>query len=390
MTRGVPRPHAAGYGWLRLLPVLAAIGYVGLLHTPEIEPSIWDWGIALASGSLVVAGGRYPLTVTAVQSGMLALAVAVAPMAPGMVQILAGVALAELAFRRSGLPVYVGTTLLLAASAWNHFPGYTLAANVMITVLEVALPLLLGSYLRSARELARAAEQRAVDAELSREREATAARATERAAVARELHDVVAHHVAAIVLRVGVVRHVVPSADARITEALEDVHAIGGQALDDLRGLVTALRDPGSVGAHGLLTGSDLSAALDMVVARTRQAGVEVAAKVEPGAVEGLGTAHRHAVLRLVQEGLTNVLKHAGPGASATVDIGREPGSLRVAISDGGGATVPAAGSGGHGLLVMRERVELLDGSLRAGPSGSGWALRADLPQETAVAEPAW
>jgi signal transduction histidine kinase len=377
------RAPVVGYGWVRLLPMGGAIGFVALLHVPQAEPSGWDWLFAVASAALVPAGGRLPVHVALAQCLLLALAVpASAEIGGGVAQILTCVALGEVALRRPGAKTWWSAAAVGAATACSYFPLYSFAANLLIVVLDVGLPLLLGSFLRSLRELASQAERRAQEAEQNRAWETKAARAAERAAVARELHDVVAHHVSSIVLRVGVVRHVVPSVDPRLDDALEDVHAIGGQALADLRSLVSVLRDPDTVGEPVLLTASGLSAELDTVVERTRQAGAQVATAVDDRAVDGLDTAHRHAVLRLVQEGLTNVLKHAGPGASARLMICRDDDArVRVEVSDDGGGAGPVGGADpGHGLIVMRERLELLGGELHVGPSGTGWRLRAVLP----------
>lgn len=382
------RTPLRGYGWVRLLPMAGAVGFLALLHIPGYGPTAWDWPFAVASAALVPAGGRRPFTVTAAQSALFTLApLAGTVMAPDIVRILACTALGELALRRSGAPTWWGAALVGAAGTANFFPHYPLAGNLLAVALNVGLPLLLGSYLRSQRRLARQAEERAAEAERRRVLEATAARAAERAAVARELHDVVAHHVASIVLRVGVVRHVVPSADARIDEVLKDVHTIGGQALADLRRLVAVLRDPKTVGEPALLSATGLTTALSDIVERTRQAGVRVDTAVDADTVERLGTEHRHAVLRLVQEGLTNVLKHAGHGARARLLLGDDGhGRVRVEVCDDGGSGSARLAEPGHGLLVMRERVELLGGRLEAEPLSpdrnptAGWALRAVLP----------
>lgn len=394
LNRESLRAPVVGYGWVRLLPMAVAVGFVALLHVPQTEPSGWDWLIAVASAGLVTAGGRVPVTVALGQCGLLAAAVpASAMIGGGVAQILACVALGEVALKCPARKTWWSAAAVGAASGLSYFPHYSLAANLLIVLLDVGLPLLLGSFLRSLRALAAQAEQRAREAERNRAWETRMARAAERAAVARELHDVVAHHVAAVVLRVGVVRHVVPSADPRIDEALKDVHTIGGQALTDLRRLVSVLRDPHSVGEPVLLTASGLSAELSTVVERTRQAGVSVETAVDAETVDRLDTAHRHAVLRLVQEGLTNVLKHGGPGARAQLVLRREgDGRVGVEVTDDGGTTaVRGAGESepGHGLLVMRERLELLGGELDVGPRGTGWTLRAVLPDTPAHDGPA-
>ena len=399
------RTLSDGYGWVRLLPIAGAAGTLLLLHIPGYGPTAWDWPFAMASAVLVPFGGRCPLLVTTAQSALLLWApFADTELAAGIVRILACVALGELALRRPGAATWWGAAGVGAACTANFFPDYPLAGNVMAVVLNVGLPLLLGSYLRSLRRLAEQAEQRAKDVERSRQLTVVAARAAERASIARELHDVVAHHVASIVLRVGVARHVLPTEDRRIDEVLEDVHTIGGQALADLRRLVTVLRDPNTVGEPTLLSAAGLVSALSDVVERTRQAGIRVDTVVDADVVERLGTVQRHAVLRLVQEGLTNVLKHAGHGVRAELLVEDDgDGQVRIEVrNDGGGSGPVQSAEPGHGLLVMRERVELLGGCLEAGPyapddragpgrrpagtgatpaAATGWALRAVLPQ---------
>ncbi|WP_051581314.1 sensor histidine kinase [Pseudonocardia acaciae] len=388
--RGTWRAPVVGYGWLRLLAAAAVVGIVGLLHTPEVHPSGWDWLFTLVSAALMFAGGRFPLAVTLLQCAVVGAGVVLTwtdaylvPLGSAVPQLLACAALGELALRRPGLPTWAGGAAVAVACAFGSYRYYPVAANALMVLLKVGFPVLLGCYVRSQRELAGQAEQRAVEAERSRAWEVTAARTAERAAIAHELHDVVAHHVAAIVLRVGVARHVANAGDPRVAEVLDDVHAIGGEALADLRRLVGMLRDPETVGDVGLLAGTDLSAALAQVLDRTRQAGLSVHPDIDEPVLGELDTVRRHAVLRVVQEGLTNVLKHAGPAATAWVTVRPRDGSeLLVEVRDdgSGAANRRPAGDPGHGLIVMRERVEVLGGGFEAGRRGSGWAVRAVLP----------
>lgn len=393
ITSHALRAHLSGLGGVRLLPLAGAAAMVHWLHVPQSAPRPADWLTAMVSAALVVVGGRRPLAVTLAQSA-LASSGAVADAlgetwgaGPGVAvaQILASVALAELALRRPPVPAWCGAVAVALASAVTVYVDYPAPAKALIVLLYAGVPLLLGSYLRSQRQLAEEAEQRARAAEQAREWEAAAARAAERSAIVRELHDVVAHHVASIVLRVGIVLHVMPpSTDPRVDEALRDVHGIGGQALADLRRLVAVLRDPQTTGEPALMSVTDIREALKDVLDRTRQAGVEVETAVDPAILERLGTAHRHTVLRLVQEGLTNALKHAGHGARARVQLeDGDDGQVVVEVSDDGGHGVAGhAAEPGHGLLVMRERVGLLGGELTVGPrAGGGWALRALVPQ---------
>jgi signal transduction histidine kinase len=231
--------------------------------------------------------------------------------------------------------------------------------------------------IRASREIARQAEQRVAV-------EANAARAGERTAIARELHDLVAHHVASMVLRVGVARHVLRDADPRVGEVFDDLHASGTTALADLRRLVAVLRNPAMVaGGSGYLPiePGALPDALAATVDRAAKTGLTVDASIDP-AVAKLDAVRGLAVLRLTQEGLTNVAKHAGPSARARFCVRMVDDAVHWEITDDGGrsADPPPRAEPGHGLAGMRERVELLGGTLTAGPEGTGWRLRTVLP----------
>jgi signal transduction histidine kinase len=238
----------------------------------------------------------------------------------------------------------------------------------------------------SARRHARQAERRA-DAEQDRRRSDTrAARADERTAIARELHDVVAHHVASIVLRVGVARHVLVDTDPRITKVLDDVHATGGAALADLRRLVTVLRDPQALPNGPAVVSVEpgsLPAALTAAVEQAELTGITVVSTIDPR-LSIVDAVRALAVLRLTQEGLTNVARHAGPAAQARLDVVMDNDALRWELTDDGGTGPTTIVEGtGHGIIGMRERVEVLGGELTAGPAGDGpgWTLRTVLPE---------
>jgi signal transduction histidine kinase len=252
-------------------------------------------------------------------------------------------------------------------------------------LIVVGLPVLLGLNVRGARELTRQAEEHAEQQRLRHESETRAARADERAAIARELHDVVTHHVASMVLRVGVARHVLPDADPRVTEVFDDVHATGGAALADLRQLVALLRDPDAARGDAGLTAiepSALPAALAAAVDRAEGTGLTVDADID-ASVGTLDAVRGLAVLRLTQEALTNVAKHAGPSSRARLTVSVVGGDLHWEVTDDGCPVAPAPErppGGGHGITGMRERVSVLGGTLDVGPSGSGWAVRTVLP----------
>jgi signal transduction histidine kinase len=225
----------------------------------------------------------------------------------------------------------------------------------------IGLPVLLGLVIRTTRELGRQQQRRI-------ESESRAARADERAAIARELHDVVAHHVASIVLRTGVARQVLPDLPPQARDVLDDVHATGSAALADLRRLVAVLRDPEGVRSDAALTAIEPSA-------------LPAALADISGPVESLDAVRGLAVLRLTQEALTNVAKHAGTSAHARLRVSVSGGDVLWEVADDGGAPSRNAPlGGGHGLTGMRERVEVLGGRLEAGPHGDGWRVATVLP----------
>ena len=261
-------------------------------------------------------------------------------------------------------------------------PPAEMAALIPGLFVVVGLPLLFGLLVRTSRELSRQAQAQAAEEQRRRESESRAARADERSAIARELHDVVAHHVASMVLRIGVARHVLPDLEPRVAEVFDDVHGTGTAALADLRRLVAVLRDP-SVRTDAALTAIEpgaLPAALEAAVETAHRAGLTVAAEIAPEA-GSLDAVRGLAVLRLTQEALTNVAKHAGPSAHAHLSVAVKNGDVTWSVSDNGGGKVPSLPSGGgHGLTGMRERVEVLGGHLKAGPSTGGWRVETTLP----------
>jgi signal transduction histidine kinase len=364
------------------LLLMLTVGYLVLLRAPASPPTTADWVLALCAVALSATGGRWPLVTTCAQSGLLMVAYQVGTHASVVVKIAAAVALFELAMRRTRWQVLVGA--LAPATVYVLHPAGGVPALLYRAAVMVGAPVLLGAYIRSVRQTAAQAQQRVAEEQRRRLSETRATRATERTAIARELHDVVAHHVASIVLRVGVARHVLPTDDPRVREVLDDVHGSGTATLAALRRLVTVLRDPEVGDTPPFVEPGELRAALDEVVQRGRQVGLDIDSSVDP-AVGGLDPVRGLAVLRLTQEGLTNVAKHAGTAARAEVSMRLTPDdAVLLEIVDDGGASSPAlptAGDApGHGLVGMRERVDLLGGTLSVGREGRGWRLSALLP----------
>ncbi len=370
------------FGLVRLPVLPAAVADVLIFDAPGRQPPAALLVFALGSAVLSLAGGFLPLTVALGQAGLVGTAGWLLHGPPVTTLVMASFALVELAVRRWGWPTLVGAGAL-AAVLVPAVPRMGLANAAYSMAWMVVVPVLVGAYLRSVWQNMRQARERAAQAERNRELSTQTARLAERTAVARELHDVVAHHVASIALRVAVARHVLPRTDPRVAEVLDDVHTAATTALADLRHLVGVLRDPGAVHADLgslLVQPEELPAVLAAVVDRGTQSGLVVDAEIDP-AVAGLDAVSGLVVLRLVQEGLTNVAKHAGPAAKARlrVEFGADR-TARVEISDDGGGAVAPAGQPGHGLAGLRERLALVGGRLEAGPADPGWRLAAEVP----------
>jgi signal transduction histidine kinase len=256
-------------------------------------------------------------------------------------------------------------------------PGAT-AENLVSVPVLFGIGWLVGYALRERTERTEAAEERARRAEQERESAARVAVAEERSRIARELHDVVAHAVSVIVLQVGAVRHRMPESAEQDREALKNVEETGRTALAEMRRLLSAMREDGEEPELAPRPGLEHLDKLVREVVRSTGLDVRVRVRGEPTALpRGLDLS----AYRIVQEGLTNSLKHSGAGeVDVTVDYG--PTELRLEVRDNGRGDHGTAGDGrGHGLLGIRERAKIFGGDMVAGPApGGGFLLRARLP----------
>jgi signal transduction histidine kinase len=373
-----------------LLLDLSGLGYLFFGTEAGHSPTGPQWVLAVIAFACALVFHRRPVFNLLAQSMLLAIAFWVID--DQMInEVGASWALLELTmWARRPRTIWLSVGLLAAVyltdaigDPWSKVPGAVFGLS-----LVVGLPLLLGMVIRTTRELGREAEERAAEEQRRHESESVAARVHERAAIARELHDVVAHHVASMVLRVGVARHVLPDVDPRVKEVFDDVHGTGTTALADLRKLVALLRDPDGVRGNAALTAiepSALPAALGAAVDTARRTGLVVEADIA-SSMGSLDAVRGLAVLRLTQEALTNVAKHAGTAARARLTVAVVDGDVRWEVADDGGGVAPAEPppGGGHGITGMRERVEVLGGHLEAGPSGGGWLVRTTLPTQVA------
>ena len=242
----------------------------------------------------------------------------------------------------------------------------------------------LGLYSGTRRAYLAELTDRAERLERERDQEVALATAAERTRIAREMHDIVAHNLTVMVTLSEAAAASVPAAPARSAELMRDVSAIGRRALTDTRSLLGVLRqNPGQEAPDALAPVPGI-AQVDELVNQVRAAGLQTTLEVS-GQVPDLPEGLQLTVYRLVQEGLTNTLKHAGPDAHATVRLRFLPKELRVEIDDDGtGRTSTARPGSGSGLLGMRERARAYGGDVAAGPGEPhGWHVSARLKLET-------
>jgi signal transduction histidine kinase len=204
----------------------------------------------------------------------------------------------------------------------------------------------------------------------------------ERMRIARELHDVVAHSIATINVQAGMAAHVFDAQPEEARAALREIRQVSKDALRDLRATLGLLRS--ATDREDERTPAPHLDQLDGLLARAEAAGIRVALTTS-GTPRALPTAVDLTTYRIVQEALTNVVRHAGPRARATISIAYRPGEIALQVVDGGpptGTPPPGAGGGGQlGLIGMRERIATIGGELWAGPrQGGGFEVRASLP----------
>ncbi|MGW4026008.1 sensor histidine kinase [Streptomyces sp. NPDC005009] len=277
--------------------------------------------------------------------------------------------------------VRTGVVAALASGIVSLVAGIDVAQPQGAPLLEMLwplVPLLLGEAVRGRRELVREYADRAERAEAEREREARRRVEQERVRIARELHDVVAHTVSAMTVQAGLALDAFDRKPEVARTAMRQVRASGKEAVRELRATVGVLRAEG-----GALTGpAPRLRELTELVKRVRTTGLEVDLRMDGGV---LPQVVELAAYRIVQEALTNVIKHSG-ARHAAVSVTRDGDRLIVEVVDDGSAT---AGPGdGFGLIGMRERAAAAGGRVEAGPvPGGGWRVRAQLPADRGAPE---
>jgi signal transduction histidine kinase len=358
---------------------VAVFGVVGTVGAAAEQPAARPlnaaaWALLLVASGALLARRRHPLAVLALTAAATVAWLAAAyPYGPAflplslavytLATVTAGTRLPALAGGVAGLLVLLVALGVADGGAWRReeLPGVLLAWLALLGV-----PLWVGVVARSRRE--RAAEQARRRAD------------DERLRVARELHDVVSHSIAMINFRAGVALHVLDRRPEQAREALTAIRQASAGALQELRATLGVLRQPaGGERSQASLPGL---AQLEELVAGVAGPGPPVAVVVDGEPAE-LPPAVDLAAYRVVQESLTNVVRHAG-AARATVRVAFGPADLVVEVTDDGAAP-PAdpygTDGGGHGIAGMRERVAALGGELQAGPGPrGGFRVRARLP----------
>jgi signal transduction histidine kinase len=389
--------------WLRARPLVADALLAGLLTVVSMLALAFTWDecdadcdpggpavwLVLATTVPLVWRRRHPLAVS----------------------LVTGMATAAYGFAHYpdlAMPIAVGGVVgMYSVAAWGSRRAALFAGGVAVVVVVVVMSLpradadvvdaafvslglagawVLGDRARVQRALAAGLQERAVRLERERAEEARRAVATERARIARELHDVVAHHVSMMVVQAEAGPVVVERDPARAAGAFEAIAATGRQALVEMRRLLGVLRGDGDGEAAPSLAPQPGLAQVPSLVEQVGRAGLRVELVVE-GPEAPLPAGVDLSAYRIVQEALTNAVKHGGPGrAEVLVRYGERELQLRIwdegRPAGGGGPPEGEAGTApGRGLLGMRERVGLFGGELRAGsgPNG-GFTVAARLP----------
>jgi signal transduction histidine kinase len=269
----------------------------------------------------------------------------------------------------------------VALVAVQRTPGRTGAVTLVINMGVVAAAWLLGHFAHNYRAYAGRLEERTAELERAREELARRAVTEERLRLARELHDVVAHAMSVIAVQSGVGAHIADTQPKEAAKALVAIEATSRAALEELRRLLGVLRQADE--PQGELAPVPGLGDLDGLLAEVAKAGLAVRLRVE-GRPAPLPAGVDLSAYRIVQEALTNVVKHAGP-ATAQVVVGYRDQEIRVEVTDDGRGAVTSVGDGrvgsGHGLIGMRERVAAFGGDLEVGPRpGGGFRVAARLP----------
>ncbi|MBW6433428.1 sensor histidine kinase [Actinoplanes hulinensis] len=358
--------------------------------------SIWDAVIGVSMAAALILRRYAPVRVFTVVTVLASVQVLLASAVPAAYDVALLVAMLAVvthsrdqrAVHLSGVVVAFGVFVVALVRIDDSWSGsvfdYPYLAEHVAALAGCGALWLIAYVLRTNRERGVVLAERAATAERERDHLARLAAADERAFIARELHDVVAHSLAVMIAQTDGARYVIDSDTERAREAMRTVADTGREALDDMHRIVAVLRgaggeeeDPEDRRRRGL-------GQLGTVVERARSAGLDVETRFN-GDVGRLSAADELTVFRIVQESLTNVLRHAGTGTRVVVTLSVDRGRAVLEVGDDGALRSMTSG-GGNGLLGMRERVAVHGGEFSAGPGADGgWLVRAMIPVKEAA-----
>jgi len=336
--------------------------------------------VLLALGPLaLVARRRWPLGVLAVVEAVsLAYSARTYPEGgTGLTVFVALYTVAAMERRRLVVPAAAVTVALAVVTEVTFYRATMFEGEPLYGAVVLLAAVFLGEAVRNRRAYVAELRDRAERAERTREDEARRRVDEERMRIARELHDVVSHSIGVISVQAGVAAHLLERRPDKAGEALATIRQASDEALDELHAMLGVLRQPDG---HAPLAPAPGLAQLDALVAMAEGAGLRV--EVDAGGAANLPPAVDLACYRIVQESLTNVVRHAG-ASSATVTVAADGDTLLVEVTDDGPGA-PGAGNGNgtrQGIVGMRERARALGGTLEAGPRPEGgFRVSARLP----------
>ncbi|WP_330459097.1 sensor histidine kinase [Streptomyces sp. NBC_00820] len=382
--------------WAVVLLGLSGVSVVNVDGTPHHHGSFAAaWTVSAVLCLVVALRRRFPepMLLLALTTGLAQLIVDVEPIVADFAILVIMYTVAAVGARwasRLSLAVsLVAATLAQLRWPAEHTSGLGQVAIAVFQTVPFALAWVLGDSMRTRRAYFAELEERAARLEKEREAQAKVAVAAERARIARELHDVVAHNVSVMVVQADGAAYVLDAAPDQAKKALETISSTGRQALAEMRRLLGVLRTGEHQESGEYVPQPDVEQ-IDDLIEQCRTSGLPVDFKVE-GTPRPLPSGVELTAYRIVQEALTNTRKHGGPNAGASVRLVYFDDGLGLLVEDDGtGAPHELYEEGGadgrgHGLIGMRERVGMVGGTLDAGPRpGGGFRISALLPLKPA------
>jgi signal transduction histidine kinase len=345
---------------------------------PLTDPADLGYLLLAVSGLVLVGRRRWPVAVFATTVACsVAYYAAGYPDGPGWVGLFVAIyTVAALGDGRRSLRIVAAGIAVLAVEWLSvaDLQSFNPAGWVFFRIGTAVMAAALGESVRGRRALAAEAEERAARAEQTKEEEARRRVDAERLRIAREVHDTVAHAIAVINVQAGVTAHVLDKRPEQARETLVTIEQTSARALGELRTTLGMLRDADDRRAPTPGLGQ-----VEELVGMAREAGLDVKLEVASPARE-LPSATDQAAYRILQESITNAIRHAGP-ARVTVSLTYGPDDLELRVADDGRGPLATGAESGRGIVGMRERAALLGGELTAGPRpGGGFQVQASLP----------